>query len=125
MFEYNYLDIQIIDEYYRCKRSIQEKQDFIERELIKGYLSCKNIKNSPRYYLQWREGSKIRSVYISYKDLDNVKELIRQRKELEKEIRLLKANIRKIEKLYSKEQLNEARTKLTISYKNGDELDER
>ena len=52
-------------------------------ELPKGYISVKNINGKQRHYLQWREGSKIRSKYIRKDDVEKTVEAIEQRRRFE------------------------------------------
>ena len=52
-------------------------------ELPRGYISVKNINGKQRHYLQWREGSKIKSKYIRDADLDRTVEAIEQRRRFE------------------------------------------
>lgn len=105
MRELSYLDMQLIDEYRRCKDSIRLKREFIENELVKGYISSKRIKGKAYSYLQWRDGDQIRSVYIKDSEVPRVEQLIQKRKELEKEIKLLEKNIENIEKILPREAL--------------------
>lgn len=61
-------------------------------ELPRGYISVKNINGKPRHYLQWREGSKVRSRYIRDADLDRTVEAIEQRRRFEAMISDLSGN---------------------------------
>lgn len=69
------------------------------QELPKGYISKKNIRGKESYYLQYRDGDKIVSKYISANDLPDVKEQIRRRKQLEASLRRVKEDQKKLRKV--------------------------
>ena len=79
--------------------------DLIERiekrisELPKGYISQKNNRSKPQYYLQWKEDGKAKSKYISADDVDAIREQIEERKQLQKKLKELKIK-------YPKDELN-------------------
>ena len=52
-------------------------------ELPRGYISVKNVNGKQRHYLQWREGSKIRSKYIRKDEVEKTVEAIEQRRRFE------------------------------------------
>ncbi|MBO4235021.1 MAG: hypothetical protein J5928_01085 [Firmicutes bacterium] len=54
--------------------------------LPKGYISKKRINGKERFYLQWREGNKIKSKYIKTDELEAYKKALEERKELEQMI---------------------------------------
>lgn len=70
--------------------------DLIERiekrisELPKGYISKKNNRSKPQYYLQWKENGKTKSKYISADDVDTIRKQIEERKQLQKKLKELK-----------------------------------
>ena len=55
--------------------------------LPKGYLSRKKINGKERFYLQWREGEKIRSKYVPAEDIEETRLQIAERKRLEERLR--------------------------------------
>lgn len=67
---------------------MDRKEEILNRleSLPKGYLSRKTIHGSPRFYLQWREGSKIKSRYVPEKELPDLQSQLKERKRLEKEL---------------------------------------
>lgn len=72
---------------------LQEELERLERqeaaylkaiqELPRGYISQKNIRGRKSYYLQYREGDKIISQYISKELLSETEDKIKRRKQLE------------------------------------------
>ena len=96
MAENSVLQMVMLEEYARLLRLI----DGIETELIdlpKGYISRKKIRNKESYYLQWRDGEKIRSKYISAEMLEEVQEKVARRQSLEKSLRSHKHDKKRIE----------------------------
>ncbi len=67
--------------------------------LPKGYISRKKIRGKLTCYLQWREGSKVKSRYIPPAQLSAVNKQVERRKQLEQSVRAVDQNIRKIEKM--------------------------
>ena len=65
--------------------------------LPKGYISKKNIRGNVSFYLQWREGGKVLSKYLSRESVDDLEEKIRHRKELEEEVKSLIKEKRNLE----------------------------
>jgi len=55
--------------------------------LPNGYISKKKIKGKQRFYLQFRDGKKIKSRYIKDNELDEITSQIKQRKILEEELK--------------------------------------
>ena len=71
-------------------------------ELPKGYISKKNIRGRESYYLQWREGDKIVSKYISAEDLPKVEAQVERRKRLESALRRIREDRKKLQKVLGK-----------------------
>jgi len=69
------------------------------QEMPKGYISKKNIRGKAVYYLQYREGSKIRSKYVSVNDLPVIEEQIKRRKQLEASLRRVEEDRQKLRKV--------------------------
>lgn len=69
---------------------IRERLEARIAELPTGYISEKNINGKKRYYLQWREGGKLKSKYIRVDELEVVKKQIAERKELEERLKEMK-----------------------------------
>lgn len=55
--------------------------------LPRGYLSIKHINGKERYYLQYREGTKVVSKYIKEDEVETIKAQLQERKKIEEEIR--------------------------------------
>lgn len=74
--------------------SVSEKIKALEEELSQcrnGYISRKVINGKERFYLQWMEDGKLKSKYIKDEELDSVRALVEHRKELQEQIKELKA----------------------------------
>lgn len=54
--------------------------------LPKGSITKKNIQGKDRYYLQWREGDKVKSRYVKVAELPELAAQIEQRKALQQEL---------------------------------------
>ncbi|MCQ2771664.1 MAG: hypothetical protein MJ238_00085 [Bacilli bacterium] len=78
--------------------SIEEMKTKLET-LPKGYISKKIINGKVRFYLQYREGSKIVSKYIKSKDIATVEAQLIERKTIEEEISRRLSNGVKLAKL--------------------------
>ena len=92
------LDLVLQEELDRIKKI----KAVMEKELGTmpiGYLSKKMINNKSYFYLQRREGGKIVGTYVKPNDVDKFKEQIERRKQLEKSIRQINENIKKIERV--------------------------
>ena len=92
------LDSVLQEEYERSKKI----KATMERELStlpSGYISKKIINKNAYYYLQKRVGLKIIGAYIPIEEVQQIKDQVARRKQLEKSIRELKINIKKIERV--------------------------
>lgn len=69
------------------------------QELPKGYISKKNIRGKVSYYLQYREGSQVKSKYISAEDLPNIEAQVQRRKQLEASLRRVREDQKKLRKV--------------------------
>lgn len=65
-------------------------------ELPKGYISRKNIRGRQSYYLQYREGGKIISKWVSTDQLQDLEEKIQRRKHLEETLRCIKEDRKRL-----------------------------
>jgi hypothetical protein len=92
------LDSVLQEEYDRLIRMkvVMEKE---LAELPKGYISKKIINNKPYYYLQKRDGLKISGTYIAEDELPNVIKQVDKRKQLQKSLREISVNIKKIKRV--------------------------
>lgn len=69
------------------------------QEARKGYISKKNIRGKESYYLQWREGSQVKSKHISRDELPKIEEQVQHRKQLEASLRRVKEDQKKLRKV--------------------------
>lgn len=92
------LDSVLQEEYERSKKM----KVAMERELStlpSGYISKKIINKKVYYYLQQRIGLKIIGAYIPLEEVQQIKDHVARRKQLEKSIRELEINIKKIKRV--------------------------
>ena len=92
------LDSVMREEYDRINRIMHNIEVEIN-SLPKGYISEKKIKGKIYYYLQYRENNKVKSSYLKKETVDSYRALIEHRKELEKELKYMKADRRKLERV--------------------------
>lgn len=92
------LDSVMREEYDRINRIMHNIEVEIN-SLPKGYISEKKIKGKIYYYLQYRENNKVKSSYLKKENVDSYRALIEHRKELEKELKYMKADRRKLERV--------------------------
>lgn len=69
------------------------------KDVLKGYISRKNIRGKLSYYLQYREGDKVMSKYISSSDLPYVEAQIKRRKQLEASLRRVREDQKRLRKV--------------------------
>ncbi len=86
----------IRSEYDELKKELESAVNRIN-EYPKGYLRVRTIKNGTYYYLQYREGKQVKSVYIRPEEVEFTQKQIRERNELKKTINTLKGKIKKYE----------------------------
>jgi len=67
------------------EKYIKALRDVLET-LPKGYVSRKLIRGKETFYLQWREGRKVRSKYIKKDDVEGLREEIRRRHAIQEEL---------------------------------------
>lgn len=67
--------------------------------LPKGSLQLKKIKDGHYYYLAYREGDKVKSVYVRPEKLDELKREVEDRRQLEILLKSIKKNIRSLKKV--------------------------
>lgn len=68
-------------------------------ELPRGYISKKKIQGKEYCYLQYKEGGKVVSKYISAANLPAVEAQVNQRKQLEASLRRVKQDQKKLRKV--------------------------
>lgn len=86
----------------RINQRIEELQEKLNT-LPKGYISHKMINGSDSYYLQWREGSKVKSKHISKDQLEETSIQVALRKQIMQELRELN-QLKRIAKYKNLEQ---------------------
>ena len=64
----------------------------------RGYISTKVISGHTYHYLQWREGTQVLSTYVNDSLLNSTKQKIAIRKEYEELVKILKKDLKKIER---------------------------
>ncbi len=97
----------VLDQYFRCKESAEVYRKEIEHNCVSGYLSRKKISGHVYWYLQWREGKKVCSKYVSKKDLDGVRNSIALRKQYEDSISKLEKSINDAKRFLGKDIIYE------------------
>lgn len=92
------LDDVMKEEHDRIRRVVCNIEDEING-LPKGYISEKKIKGNIYYYLQHRENKKVKSTYIKKDEIDVYRTLISHRKELELQLKKMKNELKKLERV--------------------------
>ena len=112
--ELTMLEEQLLDEYERCVR-ISRMHENENQQLPKGSISRKYINGKIRYYLQWREGSHVKSTYIKASDVVLIEQQIVKRKNNESNIKRLKQSRKVIEKAFGRKRLYNIIDNLAVS----------
>ncbi len=90
-----------VDVYVELLKDLKNAEASIEA-LPRGYISTKVISGHTYHYLQWREGNQVLSTYVNDALLNSTKQKIVIRKEYEELVKVLKKDLKKIEKLLLK-----------------------
>lgn len=100
----------LLEEYGRLLRIISaiEKE---QSDLPKGSIQIKRIHGVNCHYLQFREGSKVKSKYINNNDVEQYRDLISKRKHNDERLSELRKNLKLIEKAIGKDLIDEHTTK--------------
>lgn len=106
MRELSVIEEVLLEEYRRSIR-IKEGIETEQKELPKGSLQKKNIHGSDCYYLQYREGDKVKSSYVPASEVETVREQVNRRRENKLRIRNLEQTIKQLEKALGKEIVSE------------------
>ncbi len=88
----------IAREYEKAKKNLNDVNKSLQ-SYPKGYLRRRLINNGEYYYLQYREGSQVRSIYVSPDKINDLKSEIEERNKLKKRADELKLRIKKYERL--------------------------
>lgn len=88
----------IMEEYERLSRIITKVQKEIN-ELPKGYISEKRINGKVYHYLQFREGEKVKSVYLKADKVESYRVLIAHRNELIINLKGLQEDKKRLERM--------------------------
>lgn len=67
-------------------------------EYPRGYISVKHIGGKERYYRQWTEHKKKKSMYVRESEISEMRALLDARRKLQAEVKELKAQLPKPEK---------------------------
>lgn len=78
-----------MEDVYEIIRRIEERI----AGLPAGYISRKTIKGKVQHYRQWREDGKIKSKYIREDELEEIRDQIGERKQLEERLKELKKQV--------------------------------
>ena len=105
MNELTMLEVQLLDEYYRCERNLSVFEKRLEEAEYHGYISRKNIRGCESFYLQWREGDKVKSKYVKKQDLDAVTKVLERNKYYKKNIKKLKHSMKILTKTLGKKKI--------------------
>ncbi len=100
------LDEVLLEEYDRALRI----KNAIEKELSmlpKGSIQLKRIHGVDCYYLQFREGPKVKSRYINIRDLEDYRHKIELRKEDKKRLADINRNLRQLQRALGKDVIDE------------------
>lgn len=85
----------------------KEREYLVEHEnLPAGSVQKKLIKGKEYYYRQFREGRKVKSVYVKRSNLEDIEEKIVQRKMIEHELSEIKNRKKALEGVVDKDRLN-------------------
>ena len=95
------LQMVLLEEYSRLLRMIEGINKEL-KTLPKGYISRKIIRGKETFYLQWREGDKVKSKYIVADEVDELSKKVKRRQELEKSLRTSKKDLKKLESAIGK-----------------------
>lgn len=100
------LEEVLFEEYDRSMkivRAIEAEQETLPR----GSLQEKTIRGRKYFYLQYRDGEKVRSDYIKPNEVDFVRQAIQKRKENDLHIKELNRSLAQIRKALGKDRIDE------------------
>lgn len=103
------LEEVMLEEYERSIKIYRLLAEEIKM-LPKGSIQKKRINNKNYNYLMYREGSKIKSKYITEEELEELNEKIQRRKENIIALKEIKKSLQQIEKALGKRFINEHTT---------------
>lgn len=89
------------DAYVEMINGYKETEEAIN-SLPRGYISTKTISGHVYHYLQWRDGSHVRSAYVNDEILAIVSQKIVIRKQYEELLKVYKKDLKKLEKVLLK-----------------------
>lgn len=96
-------EMSVLDDVFEEeKERLLRMQKAMEKELEalpKGYLSKKKIAGKEYYYLQHREGSKMKGSFVPAADVDNIRAQVDRRRQLQASLRECRDSIRKLERV--------------------------
>jgi len=94
---------EILKEEYERLNSTLSSFEALAASLPKGSIREKLINGKKYQYLQWRDGSKVRSRYIKPEDVPALSEQVERRKQYEKEIKALRETKKEFDLVIKKE----------------------
>lgn len=105
MAESSVLQMVLLEEYERLLRIIEGIEAEL-KDLPKGYVSKKIIRGKESFYLQWRDGEKIKSKYLSADSIESVMQAVARRQELQKNLRRHQEDKKRLELALTMEYIN-------------------
>jgi len=94
---------EILNEEYERLNNTLSSYEALAANLPKGSIRDKLINGKNYPYLQWREKGRIRSKYIKPEDLEALSNQIEQRRQYEKEIKLLRESKKEFNRVIGKD----------------------
>ena len=96
----------LLEEYDRSQRAYEAFRAEYDA-LPRGSVRERIVRGRAYYYLQYRDGSRVKSQYVPRDEVDSLKRLIERRKQLAADLKALKQSQRQIERALGKEFISE------------------
>jgi hypothetical protein len=88
----------VTQQYHTLLDELTKLQNDIKK-LPKGVIQPRKLKNNWYYYRKYRDGQRVISEYIKKRSLERIREEIRRRQLLEKELRQVKQELKRTENI--------------------------
>jgi hypothetical protein len=88
----------VTQQYHTLLDELTKLQNDIQK-LPQGVIQPRKLKNNWYYYRKYRDGQRVISEYIKKRSLERIREEIRRRQLLEKELRQVKQELKRTEKI--------------------------
>lgn len=95
------LQVVLKEEYKRLKQLVNKYTKNLNK-LPKGSISSKKRNNSHYFYLAYRQGKKVKFIYVGKEDseaLEEIKEKVERRKEILNKLRQVKTELKELKKV--------------------------